>query len=298
MRAVVTAPEPGSPASREPTDQPDQAAGTAPADETVPTDETAPTDETQPTDETAPTDAQENAGRRRFAGRAVLVFGIAFVAAALFLAVLLLVTSSSQTLLRLDRATANDLHSYALAHPGFTSVMRWLSNSGKTVVWFLVMALVAGWLLRLGLRRLAIFVGVAVVGSSLLNNAIKLAVNRTRPHLSDPVAVAAGKSFPSGHAQAAIVGYGVLLAVFLPIIPRRWRPVAVTVAAALALLIGFSRISLGVHYLSDVIGAYLIGTVWLIGMISAFRTWRREDGRHVGDVGDGLEPEHREQLAP
>ena len=166
------------------------------------------------------------------------------------------------------------------------------------MVWFLVMALVAGWLLWRRLRRLAIFVVVTVVGSSLLNNLVKLAVNRARPHLSDPVAVASGKSFPSGHAQAAIVGFGVLLAVFLPIIARRWRPAAVTAAAVLTLLIGFSRISLGVHYLSDVIGAYLIGTVWLIGMISAFRTWRREDGKPVGDLDEGLEPEHREQLAP
>jgi membrane-associated phospholipid phosphatase len=249
-------------------------------------------------DATAPTDERENAGRRRFAGRTVLVFGIALITAALFVTLLLLVRASSPEVLRLDRATASDLHRYALTHHKFTSLMRWVSNSGKTVVWFVVMALVAGWLLRRRLRRLAIFVVVTVLGSSLLNNAVKLVVHRARPHLNDPVAVAAGKSFPSGHSQAAIVGYGVLLAVFLPIIPRRWRPVAVTVAAALALLIGFSRIALGVHYLSDVIGAYLIGTVWLIGMISAFRTWRREEGKPVGDVGDGLEPEHREQLAP
>ena len=252
----------------------------------------------EPADATVPTDEQENAGRRRFAGRAVAVFVIAFATAALFLTVLALVASSSETVLRLDQATATDLHRYALSHPGFTWSMRWISNSGKTVVWFLLMALVAGWLLRRRLRRLAIFVAVAVVGSSLLNNVVKLAVNRTRPQLSDPVAVAAGKSFPSGHAQAAIVGCGVLLAVFLPIIPRRWRPVAVTAAVLWALLIGFSRIALGVHYLSDVIGAYLIGTVWLIGLISAFRTWRREDGKPVGDVGEGLEPEHRDRLAP
>ncbi|HEX8093582.1 phosphatase PAP2 family protein [Jatrophihabitans sp.] len=260
--------------------------------------EAVPPGKAAPTDETAPTDERENAGRRRFAGRAVVVFLVAFAAAVLFLTVLLLVTSSSEVLLRLDRATASDLHRYALRHPGFTSAMRGLSNSGKTVVWFLVMALVAGWLLRRRLRRLAIFVVVTVVGSSLLNNVVKLAVNRARPHLSDPVAVAAGKSFPSGHAQAAIVGYGVLVAVFLPIISRRWRPAAIAGAAVLVLLIGFSRISLGVHYLSDVIGAYLIGTVWLIGMISAFRTWRREEGKPVADLDEGLEPEHREQLAP
>ncbi|MDQ1721921.1 MAG: hypothetical protein QOI26_1655 [Pseudonocardiales bacterium] len=251
-----------------------------------------------PTDKTALTEEREAAGRRRFAGRAVLVFVIAFVAAVLFLAILLLVTSSSSVLLRLDRSTANDLHRFDLTHPGFISVMRWLSNSGQTLVWFLVTAVVTGWLLWRRLRRLAIFVLVTVLGSSLLNNLVKLVVHRARPHLSDPVAVAAGKSFPSGHAQAAIVGYGVLLAVFLPIIPRRWRPAAVTVAALLVLLIGFSRIALGVHYLSDVVAAYLIGTVWLLGMISAFRTWRREEGKPVGDVDEGLEPEHRDQLAP
>jgi undecaprenyl-diphosphatase len=257
-----------------------------------------PPDERTPSDETAPTDERENAGRRRFAGRALLVFLIAFAAAVLFLTVLLLVTSSSDALLRVDRGTATDLHRYALAHRGFTSTMRWLSNSGKTVVWFVIMAAVAGWLLWRRLRRLAIFVVVTAVGSSVLNNLVKLVVHRARPHLSDPVAIASGKSFPSGHAQAAIVGYGVLLAVFLPIIGRRWRPVAVIVATVLVLAIGFSRIALGVHYLSDVIGAYLIGTVWLIGMISAFRTWRREEGKPVADLGDGLEPEHRDQLAP
>lgn len=251
-----------------------------------------------PTDERAPTDEQEQAGRRRFAGRAVLVFGIALAAAALFVGVLLLVTSSSPGLLRLDRATASDLHRFALRHPTFTTTMRALSDSGKTVVWFVVMALVAGWLFWRRLRRLALFVVVTVLGSSLLNNLVKLVVNRARPHLSDPVAVAAGKSFPSGHSQAAIVGYGVLLAVFLPIIPRRWRPLAVIGGALMALLIGFSRIALGVHYLSDVIGAFLIGTVWLIGMATAFRTWRREEGQPVPDLDEGLEPEHREQLAP
>lgn len=247
---------------------------------------------------TVPSEQQEQSGRRRFAGLAVLVFFLGLLAAALFLAVLLLVAAQSPWLLRLDRSVATDLHRFALRHSAFTATMRALSDSGKTVVWFAVMALVAGWLLHRRLRRLATFVAVTVVGSSLLNNAVKLVVHRARPHLSDPVALAGGKSFPSGHAQAAIVGYGILLAVFLPIIDRRWRPLVVTVATLLVLLIGFSRIALGVHYLSDVIGAYLIGTVWLIGMISAFRTWRRELGKPNPDLDEGLEPEHREQLAP
>lgn len=215
---------------------------------------------------------------RRFAGRAVLVFGIALLAAVLFVAVLVLVASSSTALLDVDRGAANDLHRYAVAHPLFTSAMRTLSNLGSTLAWLLIMLVALGWLLWRRLRRLAAFVAVTALGNSLLNNLIKLAVDRSRPHLSDPVAVAAGKSFPSGHAQSAIVGYGVLIAVFLPVLARRWRPVAVALAGLMVALIGFSRIALGVHYLSDVIGAYLIGTVWLLGMASAFRTWRREAG--------------------
>ncbi len=253
---------------------------------------------TEPTGRRAATSAPENAATRRFAGRTALVFFIAFAAAVLFVAVLLLVTSSSSVLLRLDRSTAADLHRFARTHHGFTSTMRTISNTGKTPVWLVVAALVAGWLLWRRLYRLTIFVLVTVLGSLALNNLIKLVVDRARPHLSDPVAVAAGKSFPSGHAQAAIVGYGVLLAVFLPVISRRWRAVVLTVAVLMVLLVGFSRIALGVHYLSDVVGAYLIGTVWLLGLASAFRTWRREEGKPVAPLDEGLEPEHRDQLAP
>jgi len=238
------------------------------------------------------------AGRRRFAGRTALVFFTAIAAAVLFVAVLLLVTSSSAVVLRLDRSTAADLHGFARSHSGFTAAMRAISNAGSTPVWLTVMALVAGWLLWRRLRRLAAFVVVTALGSSLLNNVVKLLVNRARPQLADPVALAAGKSFPSGHAQAAIVGYGVLLAVFLPVIGRRWRVPAAAVAVLLVLAIGFSRIALGVHYLSDVIGAYLIGTVWLLGLASAFRTRRREEGKPVVGIDEGLEPEHRDQLAP
>jgi membrane-associated phospholipid phosphatase len=240
------------------------------------------------------TESQQARGRRRFGIRAV----VAFVAAVLFAVLALLVRSSAAPVIRLDRRTSARLHGYALSHPGFTSLMRGVSNSGTTVVWTVLLALVTCWLVYRRLFKLAIFVVVTDAGSLLLNNLIKLAVGRARPHLSDPVAAAAGKSFPSGHSQAAIVGFAILLAVFLPAVARGWRPWLMAVAAFLVLLIGFSRIALGVHYLSDVVGAFLIGTVWFIGMASAFGAWRRETGRPAPSVTEGLEPEQGDRLAP
>jgi membrane-associated phospholipid phosphatase len=233
-------------------------------------------------------------GRRRFGVRAL----VAFVAAVLFAVLAVLVRSAAGPIVRLDRRTDARLHGYALSHSGFTSLMRAVSNAGTTLIWTVVLALVICWLLYRRLFRLAAFVAVTWAGSLLLNNLIKLAVGRARPHLSDPVAEAAGKSFPSGHSQAAIVGFAILVAVFLPAVARRWRPWVIAVAVLPVLLIGFSRIALGVHFLSDVVGAYLIGIVWFIGMASAFGAWRRETGRPAPSVTEGLEPEQGDRLAP
>ena len=69
--------------------------------------------------------------------------------------------------------------------------------------------------------------------------------------MTDPVANATGPSFPSGHAQAAIVGYSVPLLVFLPALHGAWRKAALTLAIFMVVAIGFSRVALGVHFVSD-----------------------------------------------
>ncbi|MCW2541307.1 MAG: putative rane protein [Frankiales bacterium] len=215
----------------------------------------------------------------RFGGLTLGVFVVALIAGALFIALLVLVDRSTPEVLRLDRNIANRMHRIALSDPAFTRAMQVISNLGSTLAWWIILVPVVAWLAYRRAARLAIFVVVTVAGSSILNGLVKFVVGRARPHLDDPVAVAAGKSFPSGHSQAAIVGYGLLLVVFLPIVAPRWRRWLVAFAVLAVLAIGFSRIALGVHYLSDVIGAYLIGAVWLIGMITALRLWRQSDYR-------------------
>jgi membrane-associated phospholipid phosphatase len=234
----------------------------------------------------------------RFGKHAVLSFGAVLATAIAFAILLILVKSKSAGLLRLDNGVAGDLHRFVRSHHTFTSVMRAATDLGSSPVWWAILLPVAGWLAFRRLPRLAAFVLLTAIGSSLLNNAIKLVVDRARPHLADPVATAGGGSFPSGHAQAAIVGYGILLLVFLPLVARAARPWLIAFAGLLVLTIGLSRIALGVHFFSDVIGGYLIGGAWLIAMTHAFSAWRTEEGKPPVRPTEGLEPEQAERIGP
>jgi undecaprenyl-diphosphatase len=117
--------------------------------------------------------------------------------------------------------------------------------------------------------------------------------------VAHPIAHGTGDSFPSGHSLGSIVCYGAVLLVFLPAARGRWRPVFITVIAALAALIGISRILLGVHYLSDVVGAWALGITWLGITAFAFELTRSAAGQPVtAPVAEGLEPEARTDLKP
>src|SRR5450759_4262622 len=210
---------------------------------------------------------------------------------------LLLVEDRWAPLLRLDRGARDSLHRYAVARPGFVAAMQLISNSGSGAVWAVVLTLSVVWLLWRRLPRLALFVVVTAAGSSLLNTLVKTSVHRLRPVLTHPVAHESGLSFPSGHAQAAVVGYAVLLLVFLPILHGLWRRVAVAVAVLMVFAIGFSRIALGVHYVSDVVGGYVLGAAWVAAMAAAFNAMRVDRGRRRVDVREGLEPEQEPRMS-
>jgi membrane-associated phospholipid phosphatase len=113
-----------------------------------------------------------------------------------------------------------------------------------------------------------------------------------------PVAAGVGNSFPSGHALGSLVAYGALLLVFLPAIRPRWRRPAIAFVAVLVFAIGLTRIALGVHFVSDVLGGWLLGLAWLVVTGYAFRLWRRDRGRRVPELTEGLEPEARQDLRP
>lgn len=173
-------------------------------------------------------------------------------------------------LLRVDRGVRDSLNDYAVTRPGFVQVMQFISDAGSAPVWAGVLAVVVGWLLWRRLPRLAMFVGVTAAGSALLNAAVKSGVHRLRPVLAHPVAQEHGLSFPSGHSQSAMVGFAVLLIVFLPMLHGAWRWTVAAAAAVAVLAIGFSRLALGVHYASDVAGGFAIGAAWVFVMAVVF----------------------------
>jgi undecaprenyl-diphosphatase len=105
---------------------------------------------------------------------------------------------------------------------------------------------------------------VAVPGGMLLNEWLKLVVHRHRPFVEGPFVDWSGYSFASGHTIAATLLYGQLLLFVLPVLKaRHWRLLCIFSAISLVLLVGFSRIALGAHFLTDVLAAMIFGTIWL-----------------------------------
>jgi len=117
---------------------------------------------------------------------------------------------------------------------------------------------------------------VAVPGGMLLNELVKVLVHRHRPFVDGPFVDWSGYSFASGHTIGATLLYGQLALFILPIIKRRrWRTLTVSSAALLIALVGFSRIALGTHFLTDVLAAIFFGIIWLAFCLIAGKPMRR-----------------------
>ena len=124
-------------------------------------------------------------------------------------------------------------------------------------------------------------------------SALKEIVGRARPVLPDPVATAPGMSFPSGHALGATIGCCLLLLIALRFLPRGGRVAAVIAAGLIVGAVGFARVVLGVHFVSDVLAGITLGIGWVAVTTWAYVAWRRETGQPVerpADVGTTERP--------
>jgi membrane-associated phospholipid phosphatase len=242
----------------------------------------------------APSPVARTRSRR---GLAALV--VVTVAALVFAVLLVLVRLQWAPLESADHGAATRLNGLIAGHPAAVAVVKaitWLGSSG--VLWTVIGA--AALLLAFRRRwRLTIYLLVAGAGVLVLDPVLKSLVGRLRPVVAHPVAYGQGNSFPSGHALGSIICYGALFLVFLPAMRGRWRRAFTAGIATLIALIGISRILLGVHYVSDVLGGWALGVAWLGVTAFAFELTRQSAGQPVTDpVTEGLEPEARTDLSP
>jgi len=221
------------------------------------------------------------------------------VAALVFVLLLLAVRLQWAPLESADHGAATSINSLIAGNATLVSVVKAVTFLGSNgVLW----AVIAAATVILAIRRrwrLAAYLLVTGAGALTLDPILKSLVGRLRPVVAHPIAHGTGDSFPSGHSLGSIVCYGAILLVFLPVARGRWRTAFVAVILTLIALIGISRILLGVHYLSDVVGAWAVGITWLGITALAFELTRSAAGQPVTDpVTEGLEPEARSDLKP
>jgi undecaprenyl-diphosphatase len=188
----------------------------------------------------------------------------------------------SQEVFALDAWATPFLH--GIASPQLDALMNGLTDLGTSliIIPILVVAVAAlVWKRRYGL---AVFLSVAIGGSVILQGTMKVFFARPRPQLAWATVLPDG-SFPSGHTMNSVIFYGALALILWSIWGRRIGLVALGTAALLAFGVGVSRIYLGYHYFTDVVGGILAGIAWLIVVGAAFRarpTWRTWRTRSVG----------------
>lgn len=173
---------------------------------------------------------------------------------------------------RFDVALAAEL-SRALSRQTLTFFAT-VTHLGDAIVQWGLGVVVALVLIVRGRRLLAASWLVAVAGNGVMNRVLKALFERTRPLHEHGLTLEHGWSFPSGHTSGAVVIYGMLAYLGMRAAPPAWHLPITLSALLVVLLVGYSRIVLQVHYLSDVLAALVSGGTWLMVCITAARVVR------------------------
>ena len=171
---------------------------------------------------------------------------------------------------RFDLAVRDTIHAWA--SPQLTFAMRGFTTLGSEA--FLVpVGLILVWLLVAdGRRRAAALFVIAALGGEAWDEGLKLFFKRARPEAFFGIPQPNTYSFPSGHSMASCCFYGAVAMIAIAQARSRFRPWAIGAAmASLVAMVGLSRIYLGVHYPTDVLGGYLAGVAWLAAIYATGR---------------------------
>ena len=227
-----------------------------------------------------------------------LTLGLGLLAAilALYLFAVLAETVMDEETTRIDYGVLAALRE--VQSPALDRLAYVISALGAEVlaVLMVVLLILFGWQ-----RRWGAVVGllVTVIGAQMLNNVLKDWFHRTRPAPLESLIPAQAFSFPSGHAMVAAAFYLFIGYLAWQILKGRTRIIGAAFLVLIALLIGLSRLYLGVHYLTDVVAGYIAGVAWTDAVIiGGYLLARRRLARAGAPAPPPLTPPAEPPLPP
>ena len=200
--------------------------------------------------------------RKAFVGLPLTILGVVFAILLFTFGGITEDVMTSDPIVAIDARLAALLAAYR--EPGLTKVFLWLTLLGKGEVVVAVAATACALFLLWRRRYLLVPLLIVLAGTQATVQAVKHLILRARPAAELAYYVEKSSAFPSGHAATAAALYGFL--VYALVRDATWRQRANIVFSGLAIVlaVGLSRMYLGVHFLSDVLGGYVVGLLWLV----------------------------------
>lgn len=158
--------------------------------------------------------------------------------------------------------------------PGLTAVAVAVTTIGNTASMAVLAALVGVFCWFRDRRADAVLAVVAMGTASLVFTTIKSVLDRPRPPVADRLVTVGNESLPSGHATMSTVVIGTIVVLAWGVLGATGRAVLVVLAATWVGAVGATRVYLGVHWFSDVVAGWLVGTAWLAVCVTVWSWWR------------------------
>jgi undecaprenyl-diphosphatase len=192
-----------------------------------------------------------------------LVLGLgAAIAAVVFFAWLTSEVLEGETV-HFDSITRDFIHQFA--SPALTATFRGISFIGSSLCLTTASIVIFMWFMSRHWRRDAYLFGITMIGAAILNTTLKLTFRRPRPVPFFNLTAPESFSFPSGHSLGSFCFFGALAVILTTRIRNRRLRIALwTSSAVMILLIGLSRIYLGVHYTTDVLAGFAGALIWVL----------------------------------